>query len=571
MFGSVGLAPAVLNIARNLTLPEEAQTQTFGILAKRGMGKTYTMLVMAEEMWDSGLRFVIADPIGVCWGLRTSADGKRPGIPVLVLGGDHGDIPLEETSGHLVADLVVQEHVSCVLDLSRLRKGAQVRFMTEFAERLYHTNREPLHLFLDEADAFAPQRPQRGQERMLGAIEDIVRRGRARGLGATLVTQRSAVLNKNVLTQIECLVAFRMLSPQDRSALDEWIKAQASDAERKLVIDSLASLPVGTAWWWCPGWLDLLVKAKTRKRRTYDSSRTPTAKDRTSAKSMAEVDLEDVRVRMAATVERAQANDPRHLQRRIRELEEELARVRSEPVVDEKAVAEAVELERVRLERDVGTAAARLRERATQVIDEVVEAIEGHFRPSLRMAPSAQVLKKSAPRSVPAPINRMVNNNLPPARQRILNALLFLESLDVLPADRTQLALFADTSPKSSGYANNLGALRTAGYIDYPQGGSVSLTEAGRAIADEDCTIESVEELHAALASRLPPAKWRILKACIDAYPASLGRDELAERIGASPRSSGYANNLGSLRSLGLIDYPTLGHVAACSVLFLKG
>jgi DNA helicase HerA-like ATPase len=60
-------------------------------------------------------------------------------------------------------------------------------------------------LVIDEADAIAPQKPQKGEERMLGAAEDIVRRGGQRGIGCVLVTQRSAVLNKNVLTQAQIL------------------------------------------------------------------------------------------------------------------------------------------------------------------------------------------------------------------------------------------------------------------------------------------------------------------------------------------------------------------------------
>ena len=39
---------------------------------------------------------------------------------------------------------------------------------------------------------------------------------------------------------------------------------------------------------------------------------------------------------------------------------------------------------------------------------------------------------------------------------------------------------------------------------------------------------------------------------------------------GSSSTSSAYANNLGRLRSLGLIDYPDRGHVVALPVLFLE-
>jgi hypothetical protein len=123
------------------------------------------------------------------------------------MGGEHGDLPLDVGAGELIADVVVAEGLSVVLDLSPFRKGEQTRFMTECAERLYHKNRQPLHLVREEADAFAPQRPMKGHERLLGAIAEVVRRGQARGLGVTLVTQRAAVLNKDVLTQAEVLVA----------------------------------------------------------------------------------------------------------------------------------------------------------------------------------------------------------------------------------------------------------------------------------------------------------------------------------------------------------------------------
>lgn len=42
-----------------------------------------------------------------------------------------------------------------------------------------------------------------------------------------------------------------------------------------------------------------------------------------------------------------------------------------------------------------------------------------------------------------------------------------------------------------------------------------------------------------------------------------------AVRIGVSPTSGGYFNNLGSLRTLGVLDYPALGHVVATPILFL--
>ncbi len=146
-----------LNIGKNFTLPLEAVTQTFSILAKRGVGKTYTGCVMVEEMLSAGQQVVVVDPVGVWWGLRSSADGKSAGFPIVVFGGEHADVPLEENSGEVIAGAIIENGFSAILDLSLLRKGAQVRFMTAFAEALYRLNRKPLHLAVDEADAFCPQ------------------------------------------------------------------------------------------------------------------------------------------------------------------------------------------------------------------------------------------------------------------------------------------------------------------------------------------------------------------------------------------------------------------------------
>lgn len=138
-------------------------------------------------------------------------------------------------------------------------------------------------------------------------------------------------------------------------------------------------------------------------------------------------------------------------------------------------------------------------------------------------------------------------------------------------ARKAQLALWAGASPKSSGFANNLGALRSAGLIDYPAPGYVALTAEGRAATDSAEQVLTDDELHEKVKSLLAPARWRILAVLIEAYPKALPKDALAESAGVSPASSGFANNLGALRSLGLLDYPAPGQVAATEILFLEG
>ena len=141
------------------TLPIDAVTETFAILGKRGKGKTSTAVVLAEELIRAGQPVIVLDTVGVWWGLRSSADGKGPGLAVTIFGGDHGDVPLEDTAGKVIADALMRLRVPAVLDLSRLSKAGMRRFAADFVEQLHRVNREPLHAVFDEADELAPQRP----------------------------------------------------------------------------------------------------------------------------------------------------------------------------------------------------------------------------------------------------------------------------------------------------------------------------------------------------------------------------------------------------------------------------
>jgi len=315
----------VIKIADDFFLPKQMVTESIGIVAARGSGKTYTTAVMAEELFIADLPFLVIDPLGVYWGIRSSADGTDVGLPVIVLGGDHGDLPLEAGSGRAVARWVLEYRKPTVLDLSNFRKAEQRLFVSDLAEELYTSCKAPLHMIVDESDLFIPQKPGPDDKRVLAAFEDIVRRGRVRGLGITVVTQRPAVIHKDILTQIGTLVVMRMMGPQDRKAIEDWIKFHGDPAKQRMVLASLASLPIGTAWIWSPGWLGLLRKVAVRERLTFDSSITPKTggQPRKLPLVMAEVDVEELRATLAAATDH-DPNDPRVLKARIAELEKAL-------------------------------------------------------------------------------------------------------------------------------------------------------------------------------------------------------------------------------------------------------
>ena len=578
-----------LQIAPDFGFPLEAVTETIAILAKRGSGKTYCAAVLVEEMVKAGLPVVVVDPIGVWWGLRSNAKGDGPGLPIVIFGGDRADLPMGESMGAAIADLIVEQRFPAVLDLSLLSKSASRRFMTAFAERLFQRNREALHLVLDEADAWAPQRAADGGQRLLGAIEDLVRRGRARGLGLTLITQRPAVLHKDVLTQCEVLMALRMTGPRDVAAIDEWVRLHADEDEAKKLKASLPALPIGTAWVWSPGWLGTLQQIKVRRRETFDSSATPrVGQKRVEPSARAAVDLEALRQQLQSQVEAEIASDPQTMARQIADLK---AQLRARPqtvervevpveVIVEKPILAEGEVERLEEKaRDMLALAKDLGNLGGEILAKLNELNAPKAAPvmPLKLVPKLIAATSNAkaphPQSAPAApkTKPALDEKLSRPQQRILDALATFAALGLADVARSNVAVWSNQSPKSGGFTNNLGALRSAGLVEYPSSGRVALTALGSSHVEPVEALMTLAQLHDAWCSYLSGPQERIVRALVEIYPDAITRAELADVTEQSANSGGYSNNLGALRSLGLVDYPQSGHVAATALLFPVG
>ena len=145
-------------------LPVDALDDRIAIVGTAGSGKTYAAKGFVERLLETGARMAIVDQLGVWWGLRAGADGALPAIRCRVRRpprrcADH------RGKGRALGRLIAAEALVCVVDLSELgSNAARRRFMAAFAEALYEANEEPLHLVLDEADLWAPQRPSRARK-----------------------------------------------------------------------------------------------------------------------------------------------------------------------------------------------------------------------------------------------------------------------------------------------------------------------------------------------------------------------------------------------------------------------
>jgi len=586
------------------SLKAETFEDVVAILGRRGRGKTTTATVIVEGLHAAGARFVVVDPVGVWYGLKSSRDGRRPGIPVVVMGGDHGDVPLAHESGEIIADFVADPtSPSVVLDLKLFTQGEMVRFMTAFLSRLYHVNPgKPLHVVLDEADQFAPQRPMKDELAMLGAAQRVTKMGRSKGLHPILITQRPATLSKNVLTQAGLLISHAITGPQDRDAVDDWIKANAEEGERETFLAELSGLPRGTAYFWSPD-IPLFRQVAVRDRETFNSSATPKRGEAVKPKALAEVDLEALKGRIAATIEKAKAEDPRELRRRIAELEREVRAAKAaQPPAPKAAAPKRVEIEVVK-PRQVNRLAAVARilgrrvaatEEAARVVRSTWQELDAALKRAralsgdpivVRAVPGAPGRGVSGvgpgPRSltsaspvVPAALVRGNGRAAAPAEgltgpeQRILDALAWLEGVGQREARQQAVAFLAGYTVGGGAFNNPRSALRVRGLIEY-HGDRLALTEVGRVLARAPGAALTPEELQARVLGQLPGPEGKLLRVLLDAYPGALSNEDLAQRAGYAPNGGAYNNPRGRLRSLGLIDYQG-GLVVARPVLFLQ-
>lgn len=546
--GEAAAAPA-LRISEDLSLPIAAVVETFAILGKRGRGKTSTAVVLAEEMIRGGLPVVIVDPVGVWWGLRSSIDGTGEGLPVVIFGGDHADVPLTDKAGTVVADAIIDGRFPAILDLSHLSKAAMRRVMADFVERLYHRNREALHVIFDEADLLAPQRTSPEGNRLLGAMEDLQRRGRARGIGTSLISQRPAVLHKDLLSQAEVLIALGLTGPRDVAAIDEWVRLHADDDQARQVKQTLASLPVGTAWVWSPAWLGILEKVRIRQRETFDSSATPQpGVVRPAATAFAQVDKAALGQRIAELAAEASGDDPKVMRGRIAQLERELAKATDAARVVEKVVEKTIEVP-VLAPGDV--------ERLEAVARELLAKLGGAPARSLQPATDSGGGEEQAvsrppartPRAVPA--KQAIDlpqtaGGLPKAQRLILTALAQQGSLTAV-----QAALLTSYSHKSGGFRNALSALRSARFIDGSGATGMKITATGRdALGSFQPLPQGDELLQWWKTNHLGKAERAIVDVLRDAWPDPVPVEEIAAATGYSAASGGFRNALSKLRSL---------------------
>lgn len=251
------------------SLPVDLSDRKIAMLAQSKKGKTYGLGVLLEEMIEGQQPFIAVDPASNLWGLRVLPDGSPSGYEVVVIGGNHADLPFEKDQGERVAELLLATPICAVIDITSEMPGAIRTFMTAFAGRLMRTKPDVGRvLFLEEGQELIPQSPMGIQARICrDVVAKIAVIGGNFGYGVVVASQRAATIDKNVLSQCEALIVMGMTHEKDRDTVKGWIDAKDEDGKAIEAFNTLGSLAPGEAWIWWPG-ENRFERFTFRKRKT---------------------------------------------------------------------------------------------------------------------------------------------------------------------------------------------------------------------------------------------------------------------------------------------------------------
>lgn len=154
--------------------------------------------------------------------LRRLLEQSAPYVQQAIIDPEGDFVSMAEVFGHVVVDaathteaalqqiaLRVRQHrVSVVLNLENLETERQMRHAASFLGGLFDVDREhwyPMLVVVDEAQLFAPavagDVSDEARKASLGAMTNLMCRGRKRGLAGVIATQRLAKLAKNVAAE----------------------------------------------------------------------------------------------------------------------------------------------------------------------------------------------------------------------------------------------------------------------------------------------------------------------------------------------------------------------------------
>ncbi|HZH52475.1 MAG TPA: ATP-binding protein [Microvirga sp.] len=204
---------------------EELLATRLLVQGNSGSGKSHLLRRLLEQS-ASLVQQAVIDPEG---DFVTLAD--RFGHVVVDASRSEGDI-------QRIAARVRQHRVSVVLSLEGLDAEAQMRCAAAFLGGLFDADRDywyPMLVVVDEAQLFAPAAAgdvsDEARKVSLGAMTNLMCRGRKRGLAGIIATQRLAKLAKNVAAEASNFLMGRTFLDIDMARAADLLGMERRQAE----------------------------------------------------------------------------------------------------------------------------------------------------------------------------------------------------------------------------------------------------------------------------------------------------------------------------------------------------
>lgn len=576
-------------------IPDRAIASHTAIIGKTGSGKTSTSKLIIERIVDQGYRVCILDPIkSDWWGITSSADGKKPGLPFQILGGPKGALALPETAGAAIGKLVGSGKLPLsILDMADFGPGGLQAFFNDFAPALLRSMKGVLYLVVEEAHEFAPkERPgiSKGNENIsIHFAKKLATAGRSRGIRLIAATQSVQSLHNAVLGSCETLIAHRITLPAQQKPVKDWLSTNADKASMERVAASLASLKTGTGWV-CAGEAGVFDKVSFPKYRTYDNTAAPTKNSGDHDVAMAPVDIGALEKLLGKAAEEAKANDPKMLKDEIAKLKKELAAKPKPTGLEGKTLGDLARIETEAekrgyqrgaedMRRNLNALAAAQRERLENVAALHSCEISAFVNAPIECAAEAEDIKlqskaerQKALKKLAAALNperpaavSTVNGDLTPALQKVIDAIAWWRTAGFEKVRRAHASVVAGYSPRASTFHGYVAKLAAMGLVDTADG-AVALTPEGLALANQVAAATD-EDLADMVRSLLKPQQIRVFEAVRNVWPDSITRADIAEAVGLSARASTVHGYIAAVAAYGVIETGA-GTVKAADWLF---
>jgi hypothetical protein len=185
--------------------------------------------------------------------LRRLLEGSAPWVQQVIVDPEGDFVTLSDRFGHVVVDggahseielkrlalRIREQRVSVVLTLEGLEVEGQMRAAATFIATLFDAPREhwyPALVVVDEAQLFAPAVAGEVSDEVrrlsLGAMTNLMCRGRKRGMAGVIATQRLAKLAKNVAAEASNFLMGRTFLDIDMARAADLLGLERRQAEQ---------------------------------------------------------------------------------------------------------------------------------------------------------------------------------------------------------------------------------------------------------------------------------------------------------------------------------------------------